>query len=311
MQTHIINDGVISELKKLKAAQNKNLEIAIFLDNSKNTLKDITKMPVQEVVLGGLKFKVLFCYDETLRAFKLPFNASFEQNVSIAESLWHNGDYSFYIMRHFFKDFEFYWHFDYDVFYNDTDYTSFFECYKHDKTDLIVSYFNKAPLNSDWEWINGTQWLYNEDEIYSCFYPAPRMSARLVDALYQKRLKHAEMLEKFSTQRNRWPNNELFTATECVKMGFSASALRSHDKMNLDEIDLNTTRLFEKPDKCLYHPVKGEFLQRLEQLKNLEHFSGFVKFYTRKQFAKFHSKYTKCYTVVTYLLRKFRLPRSQ
>ena len=302
MQTHIINDGVISELKKLKGAQNENLEVAVFLDNSKNALKDDSKEPVQEVVLGGLKFKVLFCYEETLKAFKLPFYARFEQNVSIDKSLWHNGDYSFYLMRHYFADFDFYWHFDYDVFYNDKDYTSFFECYKDDTTDLIVSGFSKLPPDSDWVWIKGTQWLYKKDEIYGCFYPAPRMSARLVDALYQKRLEHAKMFIKPSTQRKRWANNELFTATECYKMGFSASALKSHDKMRYEpEIDLNTTRLFEKPDKCLYHPVKGDFLKRLEiaERKQLEHFNGFVKFYTQKQFSKLrkaiHRIYIACH----------------
>ena len=304
MQTHIINDGVISELKKLKATENQHLEVAVFLDNSKSALKDDTKKPVQEVILGGLKFKVLFCYEETLKAFNLPFNADFEHNVSIDKSLWHNGDYSFYLMRHYFADFDFYWHFDYDVFYNDKDYISFFECYKDDNTDLIVSNFHKLPLDSDWCWIKGTQWLYKNDEMYACFYPAPRMSARLVDALYQKRLEHAKMIIKPSIQRKRWANNELFTATECIKMGFSASALKNHDKMNLDEIDLNTTRLFEKPDKCLYHPVKGEFLKRLEmaavasksefeRLKKLEHFSGFVKFYAKKCFSKLRSKCAK------------------
>ena len=305
MQTHIINDGVISELKKLKAAQNQHLEVAVFLDNSQFALKDKGKIPMQEVLLGGEKFKVLFCYEDTLRAFKLPFNANFEQNVSMAKSLWHNGNYSFYIMRHYFADFDFYWHFDYDVFYNDKDYTSFFECYKDDTTDLIVSNFHKLPPKSDWPWINGTEWLYKQDELCACFYPAPRMSARLVDMLYQKRLKHAKMFAKPSIQRKRWANNELFTATECVKMGFSASTLKNHDKMNLDEIDLNTTRLFEKPDKCLYHPVKGEFLKRLEiasgkdeieSLKKLEHFNGFVKFYTRKQFSKLALKWAKICT---------------
>ena len=114
--------------------------------------------------------------------------------------------------------------------------------------------------------------------------------------LYQKRLEHAKMFAKPSIRRKRWANNELFTATECVKMGFSASTLKNHDKMNLDEIDLNTTRLFEKPDKCLYHPVKGEFLKRLDELKQLKHFNGFVKFYTRKQFSKLALKWAKICT---------------
>ena len=293
IQTHTLNDGVISELRKLKAAENEHLKVALFIDNSKNIVQDSTKIPVQELEFDGVKVPALLCYEQTLRDFSLPFNAFERQNASIAESLWHNGDYTFYIMKHYFVGFDFYWHFDYDCFYNDCDYASFFAEYADDEADLIVSNFGKQPLDSEWCWIADTQWLYAQDEIYGCFFPAPRMSARLTEALYQRRVAQHKEFIKPSAQRKVWANNELFVATECMRLGFSAKPLKSHDKMRLAEIDLNTTRLFENPDKCLYHPVKGDFIKRLEvasselkELKRLEHFGGFVNFYTRKQFAK-------------------------
>ena len=34
------------------------------------------------------------------------------------------------------------------------------------------------------------------------------------------------------------------------------------------EYDLNEDRLFERPDNLLYHPVKGQFIERERKLKN-------------------------------------------
>ncbi|TQR54101.1 hypothetical protein [Campylobacter troglodytis] len=300
IQTHTLNEGVISELKKLKAAENEHLKVALFIDNSKNIIKDSTKIPVQELEFDGAKVPALLCYEQTLKDFSLPLNAFEKQNTSIAKCLWHNGDYTFYIMKHYFAGFDFYWHFDYDCFYNDRTYASFFAEYAEDKTDLIVSQFRKEVPNSKWFWIADTQWLYERNEIYGCFFPAPRMSTRLVDELYQRRVAQHKEFIKPSKIRKVWPNNELFVATECMRLGFSAKSLKSHDKMRLAEIDLNTTRLFESPDKCLYHSVKGDYIKRLEiasselkELKKLEHFSGFVNFYTHKQLAKLNKFFAK------------------
>lgn len=284
MHTHIINDCVLSELKKLKAACGENLEVALFVNNENRAIKSdeiLTQLEFED-----FKIKALLCTKAVLERFKLPLNAFYERGVSVGECFWYNCDYSFYIMNEYFPNFDFYWQVQYDCFYNDKDYKSFFVPYSNDDSDLIAPYFAKCDENSEWCWIPDTQWLYESSEIYSCFWTALRMSAALINALYKQRLKQGEIFKQMKGKNKKWALCELFVATETKKLGFSASALKNN-KTGLDEIDLNSKRLFEKPDFCLYHPLKGEFLKRLaesEKLKELEHFGGFVKFYAKKRF---------------------------
>lgn len=296
MHTHIINEGLISELRKIKKAQNEDLEVILFINNTEHFIENPKKQVVQELEFYGLKVKCLLCDEKIIKELKLPLNAYYKQNVSFGECFWFNCDYSFYIVRHFFADFDFYWQIQYDVFYNDKDYISFFSRYLNNKNDLLITKFRKESKESDWGWINDTKWIYTHNEIYGSLWTVARMSANLVDALYHKRIKHNEIYRQPSQEKRQWLLCELFVATECIKMGFSADKLQN-DKTSINEIDLNTTRLFDNPDKCLYHPIKGNFLKRLEfggseakqrefeKLKQLEHFSGFVRFYTHKKIA--------------------------
>lgn len=308
MHTHTINECLISELRKIKKAQNDNLEVILFVNNTEHFIKNPKKQVVQELEFYGLKVKCLLCDEKIIKSLKLPLNAYYNQNVSIGECFWFNCDYSFYIVRHFFADYDFYWQIQYDVFYNYKDYTSFFDIYKNDKTDLLITKFRKESEQSDWCWIDNTQWIYTRNEIYGSLWTVSRMSAKLVDSLYNKRLEHNVIFQQQSNAKRQWLLCELFVATECIKMGFSAKPLQN-DKTGLYEIDLNTTRLFDNPDKCLYHPIKGNFLKRLElggsvakqkefeRLKKLEHFSGFARFYTHKKIALLRKN-----------TRKFRYP---
>lgn len=296
MHTHIINEGLISELRKIKKAQNEDLEVILFINNTDDFIKNTKRQVIQELEFYGLKVKCLLCDKKIIKTLKLPLNAYYSQNVSFGECFWFNCDYSFYIVRHFFADFDFYWQIQYDVFYNDRDYVSFFNLYSNNKNDLLITKFRKESVESDWCWINDTEWIYTRNEIYGSLWTVARMSANLVDALYHKRIKHGEIYRQPSQEKRQWLLCELFVTTECIKMGFSADKLQN-DKTGLYEIDLNTTRLFDNPDKCLYHPIKGNFLKRLEfgdnvakqkefeKLKELEHFSGFVRFYTHKKMA--------------------------
>ena len=301
MHTHIINEGLISELGKIKKAQNENLEVVLFINNAERLIKNPKNKVIQELEFYGLKVKCLLCDKKVIKALNLPLNAFYGGSGNIGEVFWFNCDYSFYIMRHFFPDFDFYWQIQYDVFYNDRDYNSFFQTYKNDKNDLLITKFRKEKEDSQWGWINDTEWAYNRNEIYGCLWTVSRMSANLIDALYKKRLEYGKIfaiLSQEKAQENRqWLLCEIFVATECKKMGFSAETLQNDKTTFGTEIDLTTTRLFDKPDKCLYHPVKGNFLKRLEygseskirefeKLKELEHFRGFAKFYAHKKLAK-------------------------
>lgn len=297
MHTHIINEGLISELGKIKKAQNENLEVILFINNAEHFIKNPKNKVVQELEFYELKVKCLLCDSKIIKTLNLPLNAYYKRNASIGECFWFNCDYSFYVVRHFFTDFDFYWQIQYDVFYNDKDYTSFFELYKNNKNDLLITHFRKESEDSEWCWINDTQWVYKCDEIYGCLWTIERMSANLIDALYKKRIEYDKIFANPSNDKRQWLLCEIFVATECKKMGFSAEALQNDKTTALVEIDLNTTRLFDKPDKCLYHPVKGEFLKRIgldselkkrefEKLKKLEHFSSFARFYANKKMAK-------------------------
>lgn len=291
MHTHLINEGLISELGKIKKAQNEDLEVILFINNSEHFIKNPKNETVVELEFYGLNVKCLLCDEVTLKALNLPLNAYYDQNVSVGECFWFNCDYSFYIVRHFFTDFDFYWQIQYDVFYNDKDYISFFDLYKENKTDLLITKFRKENKDSEWVWIRDTQWLYNRDEIYGSLWTVIRMRANLIDALYLKRLEHNKNFQQ-TKQRLQWPLCELFATTECIKMGFSADKLQNDKTSWSDEIDLNIMRLFDKPDQCLYHPImkslykKIEKIEKLEKMKKLEHFSGFMRFYINKKLAR-------------------------
>ena len=322
MHAHLINECLISELRKIKAAENDDLEVILFLNNAANAVPDelAPNASVQEREFFGLKVKTLFCYEKTLHDLKLPLNYEYQANAPIAKTLWSCCDYSFYVVRHFFKGFDFYHQIQYDVFYNDSDYVSFFARLDGDETDFVASYFSKQAPDSKWCWIEGTQWLYEPaSEVYGCLWTTPRMSARLVDRLYERRL---EIAKEFTPNADkRWAMCEIFASSECIRAGFSAKSLPNDKTRWGPEYDLHNTRIFEKPDKCLYHPIKGDFIARLEvagvgvskdeieRLKELEHFSGFVKFYTHKQFVikpkNFFAKLRRKTRGIRYPIKRF------
>lgn len=179
MHTHIINEGLISELRKIKKAQNEDLEVILFINNTEIFIKNTKRQVIQELEFYGLKVKCLLCDKKIIKTLKLPLNAYYSQNVSIGECFWFNCDYSFYIVRHFFADFDFYWQIQYDVFYNDRDYVSFFNLYSNNKNDLLITKFRKESVESDWCWINDTEWIYTRNEIYGSLWTVARMSANL------------------------------------------------------------------------------------------------------------------------------------
>lgn len=179
MHTHTINECLISELRKIKKAQNEDLEVILFINNAEHFIENPKKQVVQELEFYGLKVKCLLCDETIIKALKLPLNAYHRQNVGIGECFWFNCDYSFYIVRHYFADFDFYWQIQYDVFYNNKDYISFFNLYANDKNDLLITKFRKESVDSDWYWINDTKWIYTCNEIYASLWTLARMSTNL------------------------------------------------------------------------------------------------------------------------------------
>ena len=70
-------------------------------------------------------------------------------------------------------------------------------------------------------------------------------------------------------ENSKWLFGEVFVPNELIMNGYTARSIDekfvTHEKWNV-EFDLNEDRLFENPDNLLYHPVKGQFKNRIEKL---------------------------------------------
>ena len=115
----------------------------------------------------------------------------------------------------------------------------------------------------------GIEWAYDK-EIFGSFFPICRLSSSAIDFLYQKRIERFAQYTKLENQENfMWLFGEVFVPSELAKNGYSISSIEEKyiSHINWDkEFDLND-RLYENPDNLLYHPIKGQFLARIDKLK--------------------------------------------
>jgi len=279
--THIINKAIISEYKKLSDIE--NFDTILNLDNSGCRFSKDTLNPIQELEFYGEKFKC-FLFDENIcNSLNLP-KLSCKNDNDFKNIMWSNGDYRFYPVRKFFPEYDFYWQTEYDIFCNGS-YKPFFEQYKDDSADLIIqeSALNSEKTIEEWFWYKKTDWIYKNTKKYRSFFPIERLSARAIDFLYEKRLCHGKIFSQLNDKtENRWINCELFVPTELINNGFSYRYFEEYLYYK-PEIDLNNNRIFEKQDNRLYHPIKSNYIERLEnltkennelkqQIKELEYF---------------------------------------
>ena len=176
----------------------------------------------------------------------------------LSKVIWYNSDYPFYIIKKYFPDYDYYWAFEYDVFFNGKNYKPFFDKYDKRNEDLLSTLYRNVD-NEDWFWKNGISWIYTDISLYGTLFPAVRLSAKAIDWLYKKRLEYGEIfskLEPAAATKNRWLFCEIFTPTELKKNGFNCANIEEENVRYLPIYNLNTQRIFENPDNKLYHPVK-------------------------------------------------------
>lgn len=267
MVTHIITRGVVNEFKKL--AMTSGFDTILLIDNSNKILKNLPLNTQIELELFGNKINAFLFDKNIVNTINLPQYSQNSKRTNFSDLMWYNADYRFFMVRKYFQDYQFYWQFDYDVFFNGASYSKFFEKYNNSNIDLYISYINETKVNSDWEWTKRTEWIYDKINLYSSFFPASRLSGKAIDFLYEKRLTHKKIFEKSKTKNKRWINCELFVPTELINNGFKAERLNESLRFS-PNYDLNEDRLFEKPDNILYHPIKGNYE---EKIKKLSHFT--------------------------------------
>ncbi len=276
--THFINKTIINEFKKFMNIP--NFDCVLVINNESLKSEPEYSMPydnasIQKYVVNkefyGLNIPCLL-FDETLsKNIGLPNNYKNTKGTSFGWTMWYNGDYRLYYAKKFFPDYDYYWQIEYDVFMNGS-YEIFFDKYKNDTTDLIIPMFRKETPHSGWGWNDNIEWLYGKDaQIYASFFPVLRISNKALDFLYKRRLEIAEIFNNMEmTEETHWIFCETFVPTELMLNGFSCANLDEPNVMlPMTEFDLSTDRIFEKPDNMLYHPVKGDFINRIKHLNKI------------------------------------------
>ena len=244
------------------------------------------------------KVKNIKCFlvdEKIFSALNLPYYADKNKNKSFASLMWYCADYVFYAVKKYFPDYDYYWQLEYDVFCNGSSYKPFFERYNQ-QVDLITTGLNKVEDNSKWCWVEKTDWIYDDTQLYSSFFPIVRLSASAIDFLYKRRI---EMSEIFSgickSKQNRWLHCELFVPTELLNNNFTSAKLNEPLRLT-PNYDLNEERIFENPDYKIYHPVKGNYELSLSNLQSkikrfekhkLSVFGYYLGFYIEKKVKKY------------------------
>lgn len=263
LQTHIITEGIINEYKKLENSG--NVDCILFLNNLNNQFEDNGEL-IQEKEFCGQKVRCFLFNNQKLQETGLPCYTNNSKNDRNA-ILWYNADYSIYITYKYFSDYDYYWRIEYDDFFNDTTWRSFFETYENDSHDLIIPDFREADRD-DWSWHEHSDWIYKDIKKYRSFFPIVRVSNRAAGLLYKTRLEHKEIFKNISLKSgSRWVFCECFVPTEIMKNNLTAKSL-DNAVLLAREIDLNEDRIWQNPDKKLYHPVKGNYNARLKALEN-------------------------------------------
>ena len=264
ISTHIINRAVISEYNKLSKV--KDCDCILAIDNT--NLKIPVDSAVTEKEFYGTKVRCFFFDQNIHNSLHLPWFTENYQTDSFSEIMWYNCDYRFYYVKKFFHDYDYYWQFEYDIFCNGNSYQSFFDKYNGTE-DLLILRLRQEQVNGDWWWSKNIEWQYKESSVYGSLFPLVRLSGKAVDFLYTQRLRQSERYQKIQDRTgSNWPFCELFVPTELINNGFTAFGMEEEQITWDQEYDLNENRLFENPDGLLYHPVKGQFLERERKLKN-------------------------------------------
>lgn len=249
----------MSEFQKM---QNCGVEAVLAINNTYKAVDDDKSGAVQDKTLFGVEAKCLLLYQKDLENLGLLI----EKNIG--HSLWLNTDYWVYVARKYF-DFDYIWTIDYDCFLNAKDYKEFFDFYKKERADLIVSHFRKENKDTKWQWCVNTNWAYDESVQWcGSLFALARYSKDLASLLYEKRLEYKEKFLAYKGKK-QWLMCEFFTTTEAYKNGFLIKNFTEDGhQIRMAQFDLNTDRIFTQPNNKMYHPVKENlhgFLAKIDE----------------------------------------------
>lgn len=262
--THIINQAVINEYVKM--TRGKDYDCILAIDNTNLNMEYENR--IEEKEFFGVSVKCFFFDIQLNDEMNLPRYFYNKWTDKFSKIMWYNADYRFYYVKKYFPDYDYYWQFEYDVYCNGESYQTFFDKYSSQNEDCLILDYRQEDLNGSWYWSANMEWLYEDSDIYGSLFPISRMSSAAIDYCYERRLAHKALYDKVEDKTgSNWAFCELFSPTELKKGGFSIASLAEPYITWDKEYDLNDSRLFENPDNCLYHPVKGQFLQREQKLK--------------------------------------------
>ena len=264
LSTHVINRAVISEYRKLTNVSGCDCILAI--DNTH--LRIPCESPVIEKEFYNTPVRCFFFDQNIHNELNLPWFIENRETGNFSEIMWYNCDYRFYYVRKYFPEYDYYWQFEYDIFCNGDSYQTFFNTYSKRTENLLILDFREERLNGSWWWSKKVDWEYKENPVYGSLFPIVRLTGNAIDFLYRQRLQQKARYHAIQDKTNsNWPFSELFVPTELVLHGFTAFNMVEKQITWDKEYDLNEVRLFEHPDNLLYHPVKGQFLERERKLK--------------------------------------------
>ncbi len=171
--------------------------------------------------------------------------------------IWKCGDYILYVVLDQFPDLDYVWLLENDAYVNRADILSFFETIDNkSQHDFLATYVETA--SPDWYW-HGTM-SGDHPEVYKCFFPVVRASARAVRHLLSRRQSAGRSVSSENVDYVI-PNDEAFTTTELSAEGFSVvdlnelgecytpSSFNYHGLFHPDDL--------QPEDGLLYHPVRS------------------------------------------------------
>lgn len=117
------------------------------------------------------------------------------------------------------------------MFCNGGTYKPFLEKYDNRKEDLLISHFRKLKENENWCWIDGSNWIYEKENLYGSFFPVSRLSSKTIDFLYKRRKEHGKIYKNICVKKKqkKWIFCELFVPTEIINGGFTADKIEEEN----------------------------------------------------------------------------------
>ena len=167
---------------------------------------------------------------------------------------WQCGDYFYYVFKEKIEA-DFYWLIEPDVLINLRSVAGFFEFFKDNKTDALVTEFRVAKEH--WVWYESAKAIF--DPPYACFFPLTRLSKRSVEIMQAKRqqisVKHLGQQHKA-----QFPNDEALLANALMEAGIKPVDFSSYFPEQFESFSIapfkNKNLSIQYCEEQIIHPVK-------------------------------------------------------